>query len=558
MTNALVSSIIIFLDEERFLEEAIQSVFAQTYENWELLLVDDGSTDRSSEIARSYAKQYPDKVRYLEHEGHQNRGMSAARNLGVHHARGQYIAFLDADDVWLPQKLKQQVKILESQPEAVMLYGRTQFWHSWTGNLEDEQYDRLTNLGVPFNTLIQPPALLKLFLEQEDTVASTCSVLIRREVFQTVGGFEDEFRSMYEDMVFYTKVFLQAPVFVASGCWDRYRQHPDNSCSVARRTGLLDLPSKPSSARGKFLAWVEKYLAEQGAQTTEVWAILQQQLWPYRHSTAYQTLELLKQTKRSVGGVVKQVVKGLTPAPIWQWLGFQRHKRRFHRQRHQYLSGVGWVNFGDLRRLTPINDNFGFDRGKPIDRYYTEQFLARQVDDIQGRVLEIGNNTYTRQFGGTRVSKSDVMHVLENNPQTTIIGDLTCADHIPSNSFDCIIATQALPFIYDVQSAVRTLHRILKPGGVLLVTTAGISQVNPTDMELWGDYWRFTKRSARLLFETIFPSDQITVEAHGNVFTTMAFLHGMSLSEVQQQELDQHDPDYEMLITIRAVKLEAI
>src|SRR4030095_6915955 len=112
-SKKLVSVILIFLDAEPFIQEAIESVFAQTYDHWELLLVDDGSSDGSTAIARHYVEQCPENVRYFEHQGHQNRGMNASRNLGLRHARGKYIALLDADDVWLPVKLEQQVAILE-------------------------------------------------------------------------------------------------------------------------------------------------------------------------------------------------------------------------------------------------------------------------------------------------------------------------------------------------------------------------------------------------------------------------------------------------------------
>src|SRR3954449_4406587 len=108
-SRPVVSVIIIFLNAEQFLREAVESVFGQLYDKWELLLVDDGSTDGSTQLARRYAAHPSGKVRYLEHAGHQNRGMSAARNLGIRHAGGEYIGFLDADDVWLPQKLQEQV-----------------------------------------------------------------------------------------------------------------------------------------------------------------------------------------------------------------------------------------------------------------------------------------------------------------------------------------------------------------------------------------------------------------------------------------------------------------
>src|SRR2546422_7731236 len=173
-SKPLVSVIIIFLDAERFLQEAIESVFAQTYNHWELLLVDDGSTDASTALAWQYVTQAPGKVRYLEHAGHQNRGMSASRNLGIKNAKGEYISFLDADDVWLPHKLEQQVAIMDSQPAAAMVYGATQYWHSWTGNPEDLRRDWVPKLGIPPNTLMQPPTLLPLFWRGEAAVPSPC------------------------------------------------------------------------------------------------------------------------------------------------------------------------------------------------------------------------------------------------------------------------------------------------------------------------------------------------------------------------------------------------
>jgi SAM-dependent methyltransferase len=214
---------------------------------------------------------------------------------------------------------------------------------------------------------------------------------------------------------------------------------------------------------------------------------------------------------------------------------------------------VGHVDFGDLRRVTPISRQFGFDRGQPIDRYYIERFLARCADDIRGRVLEIGDDSYTRQYGGDRVEISDVLHVREGNPQATIVADLSRADHIPSDSFDCIIFTQTLQFIYDVRSAIRTLHRILTPGGVLLATFPGISQIS---QDQWSKqwYWAFTSRSTPLLFEEAFPVSNIEVEAHGNVLAAISFLHGLTVDELREEELNRRKPGYEVLITLRAEK----
>ena len=219
---------------------------------------------------------------------------------------------------------------------------------------------------------------------------------------------------------------------------------------------------------------------------------------------------------------------------------------------------VGRVDFGDLRTIQPISREWGFDRGNPVDRYYIEKFLSASTKDIRGRVLEIGTDTYTLRYGGDRVRKSDILHVSDNDKKATIVADLTAADHVPSDIFDCIICSQTLHFIYDVEAVVRTLYRILKPGGVLFVTTSGIAQISRYDMDHWGDYWRFTSASIKHLFENIFPEHDISVTAYGNVLAAVAFLHGLAAEELSKDELDATDPDYELLLAVRAVKPENI
>jgi SAM-dependent methyltransferase len=217
---------------------------------------------------------------------------------------------------------------------------------------------------------------------------------------------------------------------------------------------------------------------------------------------------------------------------------------------------VGHVRFGSLRRLRPFSREWGFDRGQPIDRYYIERFLALHRMDIRGGVLEVGSDHYTRTFGRERVVRSEVLHVADALPGVTLVADLTSADHIPADSFDCLILTQTLQCLYDVPAAIRTLHRILKPAGVALVTFPGISKVSREDMERWGYYWSFTTASARRLFGEFFEPRNLQVEAHGNVLTAIAFLHGIATEELESEELDYHDPDYELLITVRARKSE--
>lgn len=215
---------------------------------------------------------------------------------------------------------------------------------------------------------------------------------------------------------------------------------------------------------------------------------------------------------------------------------------------------VSWVRFGSLRRLKPISPDWGIERGQAIDRYYIEKFLSNHANDVQGRVLEIGGNDYTMRFGGSRVAQSDVLHVAQNDPQVTIIGDLTHADHLPSNAFDCVILTQTLQVIFDVEAAIQTVYRILKPGGVALVTTAGISKISRYDMDRWGYFWSFTTRSLQRLFETAFLPQNIEVTSYGNVLSAIAFLHGLAAGELRPRELDYLDLDFQLVITVRSQK----
>lgn len=215
---------------------------------------------------------------------------------------------------------------------------------------------------------------------------------------------------------------------------------------------------------------------------------------------------------------------------------------------------VGKIAFGDLRCLRPLSKDWGFDRGTPIDRYYIGRFMTRYAEDVRGRVLEVGTDAMTRQYGGSRVARSDVLHVADNTPMVTIVADLSDGAGIPSEAFDCVIVTQTLHVVYDIRGVLRTLYRMLRPGGTALVTVPGITKISRHDMDRWGQYWSFTTKSARLLFEERFPAADVTVEAAGNVLAATAFLQGIAAEELTSAELDYQDADFETLIGIRAVR----
>jgi SAM-dependent methyltransferase len=251
---------------------------------------------------------------------------------------------------------------------------------------------------------------------------------------------------------------------------------------------------------------------------------------------------------------LKSLVRLLVPGNLRRQAHLLLRWNRERRRKWKRQLPVGWVRFGSLRRVQPIAPDFGWRWGQSIERHYIEDFIGGYAADIHGRVLEVAERKYTEKFGGARVTQSDVLHAKAGNPEATIIADLTRGDDIPSNAFDCIVLTQTLQFIYDTRAALRTLYRILKPGGVLLATCHGISQIARYDMDNWGEYWRFTSLSARMLFGEIFQDRFVTVRPYGNVLAATAFLHGLSTEELRQDELDYHDPNYELILCIRAVK----
>jgi glycosyltransferase involved in cell wall biosynthesis len=286
--QGLVSCIIIFLDAAAYLAEAVESVLAQTYPHWELWLVDDGSSDGSNEIARGLANLCP-QIHYLEHPGHANLGMSAARNLGLRHAQGDYVAFLDADDVWLPHKLAEQTTILRAHPTVGLVYGRTLVWHSWQ---RGGGPDRFYHLGVTPEQVVEPPRLFPLLLANRAQSPTTCNAIMRRALVEEVGGFEDPFRGMYEDQAFFVKTHLRTPIYVADQVWAKYRQHAAAGSAIHARSDDVH------AARLRFLEWVAGYLDATRPHPPLVWRTLQIELWRARHPHLSGWLE---RTRRRIG-----------------------------------------------------------------------------------------------------------------------------------------------------------------------------------------------------------------------------------------------------------------
>jgi glycosyltransferase involved in cell wall biosynthesis len=292
-----ISVITIFLNSEAFITEAIDSVLSQSCRSLELILVDDGSTDASSAIARRYAETYPDRVRYIDHPQHANRGMSASRNAGICVSRGDLIAFNDSDDVWLPNCLEERVAILDAHPEVGLLAGATLYWDSWRGG-----EDRIQLVGQIQNRVLSPPeALLSVYPLHMEEAPGMCSVLVRRSVVERVGGFEEHFTGMYEDQAFLAKVYLSTPVYFSDRIWFKYRQHDSSCVTENAKAGQYD------AVREQFLAWFARHLTEIGFTEPRVWKKLRLANWPYRHPRLH----------RILGLVSSQLQRVSSPRRVW-------------------------------------------------------------------------------------------------------------------------------------------------------------------------------------------------------------------------------------------------
>lgn len=277
--QGLVSAIIPVLNGERFLAEAIESVIAQSYQNWELLIVDDGSTDRSQEIAQSYSDHFPKKISCIQHPGHKNRGLPASRNLGASRSRGEFLAFLDCDDVWIPEKLEKNVLEMDANPAVGLLFGPSEWWYDRSPEDDRRPANHIPQLA-PGDRVYDPPYLMAQTYPF-GRFGSPCpsSFLGRRTAFDLVGGFVEDFNpdshQLYEDISFLTKCYLKIPIFVSSACLSRYRCSPF-SMSAQVSNSRMELVE-----RRFFFDWIKQYLYQEGIIEPQIWRAIRKESWIY-------------------------------------------------------------------------------------------------------------------------------------------------------------------------------------------------------------------------------------------------------------------------------------
>lgn len=534
----LISVIIPCFNQGRFLADAITSVQRQTYSNIEIIVVDDGSSDDTGEVCRSFAN--------VQYYCQTNAGLSAARNTGVKKSNGTYLVFLDADDILYPNALEVNLQGLSKEPGWAFVSGGHDKVDEWLYPIEADE-EPLHLISDHYLTLLTG-----------NYIGMHAAVMYRRSIFETF-EYDTTLRAC-EDYDLYLRITRQHRVGNHSTKVAAYRRHGSNMSANA--AWMLAQVLKVHARQRKHLRGDAEERAWRAGVT--IWKRYYAQLLyadlfcRIGNDDAWPSVEAMKIMATVIPSKFKDYLIKKTREEFFAWLKHalpDRTLRWFHKRGwyRQYTPPPGKIQPGDFDRLTPFSSDFGFDRGGPIDRFYIERFLDENKPRVRGKVLEIGDNAYTVKYGGDRVLQSDILHVDRRNTRATYIGDITDVPQIPSDEFDCIIFTQTLHLIYDFRSALRTCYRILKPGGCLLLTVPGISHIDKGE---WRDYWlwSFTDTAIRKLMTETFDGSRVDVRTYGNVYVAAAFLYGMGLAEFRRDLLFHHDNSYQVIISAAAVK----
>ncbi len=529
-TLSRVTVVITTFNHTRFLADAIESVLAQSRPADEIIVVDDGSTDHPETVVASYPG-----VKLIRQD---NQGLSSARNTGLAAAKADFILFLDADDKLDPIAIATNLRRFESVPDAGFVYGGYELIDAHGAVIEG---------GASFRDVGPDPyrSLLRV-----NVVGMHGTVLYRRALLAEIGGFDPTLRAC-EDYDVFLRLSRLHPVAGGPEILAYYRRHGANMSGDPHF--MLKSVHKVLGRQRKiaetdpdlFAAWQDGMRDSARHYVGQGFSRLRQlpQAGDARRREFRQLGALVRDypgySAQRVAGRLRRGIGSLVPLTL--------------RQRLRRPDGLDRVRMGDLRRIKPIDSWFGAGRGKPVDRHYVEQFLHKYARDISGRVLEIGDSSYTRRYGGDRVERADVFNRFPGGPETSFSGDLAGEHDLPEAAFDCIVFTQTLHLIFDMPAALAALWAALKPGGVLLVTVPFISTI---DRGEWGDswYWALSPAALRRLLEARFGPERVDVSAYGNVLVATAFLYGLAEHELSAAEFDAYDPHCPVLVAGRARK----
>ena len=518
-----VGVVVTTYNHAHFLNDALDSILAQRTPAAQIIVIDDGSQDDPAQVAARYPG-----VELIRQD---NRGLAAARNAGLGRCECEFVIFLDADDVLTESAIATGLECFADHPGAGFVYGAYR--------LVDEN---LEPTSAPQFRRLQKTAFMDLL--HENLIGMHGTVMYDRAKLLACGGF-DESLVRCEDYDAYFRMAIRHPAACYPELVADYRIHRGNMSSdpVEMLEWALTVQGRYRPAandRDGLAAWREGRRFLKTCYANDAWKDRPDRTAAQKR---IQRMKLLRITPNSsIIAAIWQTARRRLPEPVTRSI-----KQVLARARGP---AVGSVNMGDLARTSPISRKFGFDRGTPVDRYYIADFLKKSAAHIRGRTLEIGDASYSKQFG-TGVSRQDILHVTDDNPDATFVGDLAQAGLLPDKSFDCMIITQTLHLIYEMEEAVCNMQRALKPGGSLLLTVPGISPVS-NDEWAAGWYWSLTRQSVTRMFGAIFGPENIDVFAYGNVYSATAFLHGLAVEEVKSGWVDRHDPAYPVIVAVRA------
>ena len=526
-----VAVVIPTYNHSRFLADAIASVERQTVPAAEIIVVDDGSSDHPEDVAAQFRG-----VRFIRQD---NKGLAAARNTGLRAVRSDKVVFLDADDLLAPDALASGLACFRRHPDAALVYGAHR-----VVNAEGAPIG-----GVKFEEIGPDP--FASFLTG-NCIGMHATALYDRERIVACGGFNESLRRC-EDYDLYLRLSLKHPVACHPKLVADYRHHGANMS--ADIIGMLNWVLHVQDAFAE-VARRDPVRARAFDKGRAIWRAYYSQECLDRMRSERGLGRKLASASAAVRASPLFALKRLAPALLRKLArpaprALKRRARRLIRGRDAPAPRLGSFRFGDFASVTPACPDFGYSRGLPIDRYYVEAFLAERSADIRGRALEIGDASYCRRFG--KVAHQDVLHVNACAPEATITGDLSRPGVLPPGVFDCMVVTQTLHLIYDMPAAIRRMHEALKPGGVLLLTSPGITRI---DRGEWKDAWcwSLTEASIRRLFSDAFGEENCEIGVHGNVYAAVSFLQGLALEEVDREKLDVLDPSFPVILTVRACK----
>jgi SAM-dependent methyltransferase len=518
-------------NHSRFLADAIASVERQTFPAAEIIVVDDGSTDHPEHVVAKFPG-----VRFIRQD---NKGLAAARNTGLSAASSDKVIFLDADDLLAPDAIESGLACFSNHLDAGFVYGAHRMVNAQGAPMSKVKFEEIG--PDPFVSFLKG-----------NCIGMHATVLYDRQRLVACGGFNETLRRC-EDYDLYLRLGLKHPVASHPTLVADYRWHGANMSS-----DILEMLNWVLRVQGAFAERARQDPTRSRAfdEGREIWRTYYSErcLDQIRRERevgrklASAAAAVQASPRFALGRLASMTVRKLARRGPRSWT---QAVRQLTGQRGGSAPRVGSFRFGDFASVAPACADFGYTRGLPIDRYYVEAFLAGRSPDIRGRALEIGDASYCRRFG--EVAHQDVLHVDAGAPEATITGDLSQTGVLPLGVYDCMVITQTLHLIYDMPAAIREMHRALKPGGVLLLTSPGISRIDRGDWKnTW--YWSLTEASIRRLFFEAFGDENCDVGVHGNVYAATCFLQGLALDEVDRKKLDVLDPSFPLILTVRACK----